>query len=144
MKTLGNQLAETLGPERLTAGLSSAFGALATLIAAVGLYGVLALVVARRTREIGLRMALGARRSTILSMVLKDALSMFGIGLAVGIPCAYLLTRYVSSLLFGVEPIDTFTVAAAGTILAIATACAAVVPALRAGTIDPMQALRHE
>ena len=144
MKTLGSQLAETLGPERLTAGLSSAFGALATLIAAVGLYGVLALVVARRTREIGLRMALGARRTAILYMILKDALGMFVLGLAFGIPCAYLLTRYVSSLLFGVAPIDAFTATVAAVILAAATACAGFVPAHRAGAIDPMHALRHE
>lgn len=144
MKTLGDQLAETLGPERVTAGLSTAFGVLATLLAAVGLYGVLALVVARRTREIGLRIALGARRSSILSMVLKDALGMLALGVALGVPCAYLLTRYVSSLLFGVEPIDGSTATVAAMVLTAATLFAGFLPAHRAGAIDPMHALRHE
>ncbi len=144
MKTLGSQLDETLGPERLTVGLSTAFGALATLLAAVGLYGVLALVVARRTREIGLRLALGARRITILSMVLRDALGILALGIGFGVPCAYLLTRYVSSLLFGVAPIDASTAAVAAVILALATVSAGFVPAYRASAIDPIQALRHE
>ncbi len=86
MKTLENQLDETLGTERLTATLSAAFGALATLLAAVGLYGVMALVVVRRTREIGLRMALGARQGAVLWMVMKEALGLLGVGLALGIP----------------------------------------------------------
>lgn len=144
MKTLRSQLAETLGAERLTATLSTAFGGLATLIAAVGLYGVLALVITRRTREIGLRIALGARRTTILSMVLTDAFGMLGLGLGFGVPCAYLLTRYVSTLLFGVTPIDAWTAAIAAAILAAATILAGVLPARRAGAIDPMQALRHD
>jgi len=144
MKTLENQLDETLGTERLTATLSAAFGALATLLAAVGLYGVMALVVARRTREIGLRMALGARQAAVLWMVLKEALGPLGIGLAVGIPCAYWLSRYVSSQLFGVAPTDLWTALAASVILAAVVAGAGLLPARRASAIDPVQALRHE
>lgn len=144
MKTLGDQLDETLGTERLTATLSAAFGVLATLLAAVGLYGVMALTVARRTREIGLRMALGARQGSLLWMVMKDAFGLLGIGLALGIPCAFLLSRYVSSQLFGVVAADLGTVAVAAVTLAVVAAGAALVPARRASMIDPIQALRHE
>jgi predicted permease len=144
MKTLENQLDETLATERLTATLSAAFGALATILAAVGLYGVMALAVARRTREIGLRMALGAPRGAVLWMVMREALVLFGIGLAVGIPCAYWLSRYVASQLFGVAPADIPTAALASAILAGVTAAAALLPARRASSIDPLQALRHE
>ena len=144
MKTLADQLDETLGSERLSAALTGAFGALATLLAAVGLYGVMALTVARRTREIGLRMALGARRGTLLWMVMKEAFGLLGIGLALGIPCAYLLSRYVSSQLFGVVAADLGTAAVASIILAAVAAGAALVPARRASMIDPIQALRHE
>jgi len=144
MKTLENQLDERLSTERLVATLSAAFGALATVLAAIGLYGVTALAVARRTREIGLRMALGAPRGAVLWMVLKEALDLLGIGLAVGIPCAYLLSRYVSSQLFGVAPTDSGTAAIAAAILAAVAAGAGLLPARRASSIDPIQALRHE
>jgi predicted permease len=144
MKTLEDQLDETLGTERLTAALSAALGVLATVLAAIGLYGVMALTVARRTREIGLRMALGARQGALLWMVMKDAFSLLGIGLAPGIPCAFLLGRYVSSQLFGVVAADLGTVAVAAVTLAVVAAGAALVPARRASMIDPIQALRHE
>jgi predicted permease len=144
MKTLQDQLDETLGTERLTATLSTAFGLLATLLAAVGLYGVMALTVERRTREIGLRMALGARRGALLWMVMRDAFGLVGAGLALGVPCAYLLGQYVSSQLFGVVPADPGTAAAALITLAMVAAGAAFVPARRAGRIDPIQALHHE
>jgi predicted permease len=144
MKTLEDQLDETLGTERLTATLSAAFGVLATLLAAVGLYGVMALTVARRTREIGLRMALGARQGALLWMVMKEAFGLLGIGLALGIPCAYLLSRYVSSQLFGVVAADLGTAAVASIALAAVAAGAALAPARRASLIDPIQALRHE
>ena len=144
MRTLESQLDETLGTERLSATLSVAFGALATLLAAVGLYGVMALTVARRTREIGLRMALGARQSALLWMVMKEALGLLGIGLLLGIPCAYLLGRYVSSQLFGVVAADLGIAAVASFTLTAVAAGAALVPARRASMIDPIQALRHE
>jgi predicted permease len=144
MKTLENQLDETLGAERLTAMLSAVFGALATLLAAVGLYGVMALMVVRRTREIGLRMALGAPQGAVLWMVMKEALGVLGIGLAAGIPCAYWLSRFVSSQLFGVAPADIWTAVLAAAILMAVTSGAGLLPAHRASTIDPIQALRHE
>jgi predicted permease len=144
MKTLENQLDDTLSTERLIAALSAAFGALATLLAALGLYGVMAYVVARRTKEIGLRMALGASQRSVVWMVLRDALALLGTGLAVGAPAAFLLSRYVSSQLFGVKPTDMWTAAAALLILAGVAAGAGWLPARRASSIDPIQALRYE
>jgi predicted permease len=144
MKTLEDQLDETLGTERLTAMLSAAFGVLATILVAVGLYGVMALVVVRRTREIGLRMALGAPQGAVLCMVMREAFGLLGIGLAVGIPCAYWLSRYVSSQLFGVAPTDIRTAVVASVILVVVTAGAGLLPARRASLIDPIRALKHE
>jgi predicted permease len=144
MRTLADQLDETLGTERLTATLSAAFGGLATLLAAVGLYGVMALVVARRTREIGLRMAVGASQRTVLWMVMKEALCLLGIGLAAGVVGAFALSRFVGSQLFGVTPADPRIGAGAVLILVGVTTVAALLPARRASLIDPIGALRHE
>jgi predicted permease len=144
VKTLENQLDETLGTERLTATLSTAFGVLATLLAAVGLYGVMALTVARRTREIGLRMAVGAPRGAVLWMVMKEALVLCGVGLALGIPVAWASSRLVGSSLFGVAPADAWTAASATTILVVVTMVAGLLPARRASMIDPIRALRQE
>jgi predicted permease len=144
MKTLERQLDDTLSTERLIALLSGAFGVLATLLAAMGLYGVMAFVVARRTKEIGLRMALGAQRTEVVWMVMKEALLLVGIGLAVGIPCAYFLSRYVSSQLFSVTPTDLWTALSALAILAAVAAGAGLLPARRASGIDPIRALRYE
>jgi hypothetical protein len=113
MKTLEAQLDETLSTERLIATLSAAFGALATLLAAIGLYGVMAFVVQRRTRELGVRMALGARQGAIMWLVMREVLLLLSIGLAIGVPSAYLLSRFVSSQLFGVQPTDGWTAVAA-------------------------------
>jgi predicted permease len=144
MRTLENQLDETLGTERLIATLSAAFGALATLLAALGLYGVMAFAVARRTREIGLRMALGARRGPVVWMVMREAMTVVAIGLAIGIPVAYALGRLVASQLYGVKPSDPGTAGAALAILSFVAGAAALLPARRASTIDPIQALRYE
>jgi len=144
MKTLATQLDETLSTERLIAVLSMVFGALATVLAALGLYGVMAFVVTRRTKEIGLRMALGAPRSEVLWLVLREVLVLVGAGLAAGIPVAYLLSRYVSAQLFGVAPTDVWTCAAAIAILCMVAAISAFLPARRASAIDPITALRYE
>ena len=144
MKTVESQLDETLATERLIAVLSAAFGALATVLAAIGLYGVMAFVVARRTREIGLRMALGARQGSVVWMVMREVLVLLGIGLAIGVPSAFLLSKYVSSQLFGVQAADAWTAAVALSILVFVAAVAGLIPARRASTIDPIKALRYE
>ena len=144
MRTVENQLDETLGTERLIAALSAAFGVLATLLAAIGLYGVLAFMVARRTKEIGLRMALGAPQGAVVWMVMRETVLLLGVGLAAGIPCVWLLSRYVGSQLFGVKAGDPGTAVAALAILAVVAMGAGLLPARRASGIDPIKALRHE
>lgn len=144
MKTLAAQLDETLGTERLIAVLSAAFGILATLLAALGLYGVMAFVVARRTKEIGLRMALGAPQGTVVWMVMKETLALLGLGLAVGVPAALVLSRYVQSQLFGVKPADIASAAIAVLILGSVAALSGWIPARRASAIDPIKALHYE
>jgi predicted permease len=144
MKTVDRQLDETLSTERLIAALSASFGVLATVLAALGLYGVMAFVVARRTREIGLRMALGAPRSQVVAMVLRETLTLVIAGLAVGVPTALLTGRYVSKQLYGVQPADFVSAAVALLVLALVAVCAGLIPARRASTIDPIQALRYE
>lgn len=144
MKTLERQLDETLGNERLTATLSATFGGLATVLAAIGLYGVVALTVARRTREIGLRKALGAGQRSVLWMVMKEALALLAAGIGLGLPAAWLLGRLLASQLFGVAPASAGMAAAACLVLAVVTTAAALLPARRAAAIDPIQALHHE
>jgi ABC-type antimicrobial peptide transport system permease subunit len=128
----------------MIAVLSAAFGILATVLAAIGLYGVMAFVVARRTREIGLRMALGAPRGLVVWIVMRETILLVAAGLAIGIPSALLTSRYVSTQLFGVAPTDVGAAAAALVILAVVAAGAGFLPARRASTIDPIQALRYE
>jgi predicted permease len=144
MKTLERQLDETLSTERLIAMLSAAFGVLATVLAAIGLYGVMAFVVARRTKEIGLRMALGAPQGTVVWMVMRETAILVGIGLALGVPADWLLSRYLATQLYGVKATDLWTAAAALGILALVAAGAGFLPARRASGIDPIQALRYE
>jgi putative ABC transport system permease protein len=134
----------TLVIERLVAQVSTAFGLLAVLIAAVGLYGVLAYSVGRRRREIGLRIAVGARPGTIERMFLKESLTLLAFGVIVGVPAALVMTRLVSSMLFGLSPHDPTSIGVALTALTMATVAAAYLPARRAAGIDPVIALREE
>jgi ABC-type antimicrobial peptide transport system permease subunit len=143
-KTLQMQLDETLSTERLIAWLSVIFGVLATVMAALGLYGVMAFMVSRLTKEIGLRMALGAQQLTVVWLVLREMLLLLAFGLFIGIPCAYLLSRYVASQLFGVAPTDLWSAFSAIAILAAVAGLSGFVPARRASSIDPITALRHE
>jgi predicted permease len=142
--SLDERVARSLRNERLLASLSTAFAALATLLAMVGLYGVMAYTVSRRTREIGIRIALGARASQVATRIVQEAGLVVVTGLAMSAPLVWWLGRYVRSQLYGIEPGDPWTLglAAAG-MVAIATLAAAI-PARRAACIDPMTALRDE
>jgi predicted permease len=144
VKTLGNQLDDSLVEERLLASLSSMFGALALLLACVGLYGLMAYTVNRRTGEIGIRMALGAERGQIARMVLRETLLLVSSGLAIGIPAAIAASRLISSQLFGLRPNDPFTILAACVVMSAVTVLASYLPARRAASVDPMRALRSE
>jgi predicted permease len=144
LKTLAGQLDETLLTERLIAMLSAGFGLLATLLAAIGLYGVMAFVVARRTREMGLRMALGAHPGMVVRLVMREVLTLLAIGLAIGVPSAIALGRLVASQLYGVQASDPSTVAASLVLLVAVASLAGFIPARRASRIDPILALRYE
>ncbi len=144
MRTLEMQLDETLSTERLIASLATVFAALASVLAALGFYGVMSYNVVRRTREIGLRMALGAPRGDVIWMVLREALWLLALGLIVGVPCAYLMARCTSSLLFGVPPTALWVYAGALIYLGFVAVAASILPARRASGIDPLTALRHE
>jgi predicted permease len=148
MSTLADEVAGALSRERLVATLSGLFGALALLLAAVGLYGLMAFAVVQRRGELGVRMALGADRRTVLRMIMRDALRLVLVGLAIGIPAALLAGRLasheMSSLLFGVAPGDPITLAGAAAVLLAVAAAAAYLPAARAARIDPIEALRAE
>jgi ABC-type antimicrobial peptide transport system permease subunit len=134
----------SLGTDRLITMLSSCFGGLALLLASIGLYGVMSYAVARRTNEIGIRMALGARRSNVLRLVLGHGSKLAFLGVAVGIVAALGLTRFLSSLLFDVKPTDPLTYTAVSVVLGGVALLASYIPALRATKVDPMVALRYE
>jgi predicted permease len=144
MRTLESRLDQTLLTERLIAMLSAGFGGLATVLAAIGLYGVMAFVVVRRTKEIGVRMALGAGRRSVVWMVMKEVLLLLGIGLAIGVPAAMALGRFVSAQLYGVQANDPWVAAIAVLLLTAIATFAGLVPARRASRIDPILALRYE
>jgi predicted permease len=142
--TLEQQFDDTISQERIVTTLCGFFGVLALLLAAIGLYGVMAHSVARRIREIGIRMALGARRGEVLWLILRDVAWMIGIGALIGLPAAFGLTRLVSSFLYGLTPQDPLSIAGSTLALIAITALAGYIPARRATAIDPMVALRHE
>ncbi len=143
LRTVDDQLDRALQNERLLAALAVAFAALALLLAAVGLYGVTSFVVAGRTREIGIRMALGATRSGAWWMVVRDTSRLVLLGIAVALPCAWGLGRLVESQLFGVTALDARTIVGGALVVALAALVAAAVPARRASNLNPVQALRH-
>lgn len=144
VKTVERQIEETHYIERLFARLSATFAGLATLIAAVGLYGVAAFSVARRTREIGIRMALGAQRGGIFQMVLREALALAAAGVLVGAPLALAIGKLIESQLYGVPPIDLSVSVGAVMALLMVSALAGYLPAYRATQISPVDALRQE
>jgi predicted permease len=144
MKTIETQMQDSLITERLVATLSSFFGILATLLAAIGLYGVMAFLVAQRTREIGVRIALGAASRDVVWLVMKEVVVLTGIGIAIALAGAWALTRTVKSQLYGIEPHDPLTIAGAILAIAIVALLAGYVPARRATLVDPIRALRWE
>lgn len=137
-------IGRSLSVERLTAMLSAVFALLATLLAAMGLYGVMAYSVARRTREIGIRMALGAEQRNVLWLVMRDCARLTVVGLAIGLPLALASSRFLESQLFDVPPADVATVLAAMAVLAAVAVAAGYAPARRAVKISPVRALRYE
>jgi ABC-type antimicrobial peptide transport system permease subunit len=143
-RTLDEQIDRLVRPERMVASLSTAFGFLATLLSAIGLYGVMAFVVNRRTREIGIRIALGAEKRSVLWLVLKDVARMAAAGTAVGLVLALALARFVESQLFGVTSRDWLTLGGAVVVLTAVTFLAGYLPARRAALTNPTQALRYE
>jgi len=143
-RTLDEQVRRSLSTERMLATLTASFGALALLLALVGLYGVIAFAVTQRTREIGIRMALGATRSATVWLVLRDALLMVGAGVSFALPCVWALGRVVESQLYDVTPTDPTAMAAATLLLVGASIGAAMIPARRAAVVNPTDALRCE
>jgi predicted permease len=142
--SLDYQVAGNFNQERLIARLTTLFGVLALVLASVGLYGITAYSVARRTSEIGLRMALGANRGNVVALVLRGASIQVGLGLAIGIPVALLGGHFMSSQLYGVRTYDPFTLAVAVLVLSAFAAVAGIIPARRAASVEPMNALRTE
>lgn len=144
LRTLERQIERSLLAERLIASLSTAFGILATLLAVIGLYGVMAYTVARRTREIGLRMALGAVAGDVTWLVMREVLVLVGTGVILGLIGAWGLTRVVQNQLYGVTPNDPLTVLAAAFMLGLVALLAGYIPARRATRVNPVTALRYE
>ncbi len=144
MRTMEQQISNSLLIERLIANLSAVFGFLATVLAVIGLYGVMAYTVARRTREIGIRMALGAFQGDVIWMVMREVLVLVAIGIGAGLAAAIVLSKFVQAQLYGVTGQDPMTIALAGLLLAAAACAAGYIPALRASRVDAMRALRYQ
>ena len=144
LQPLTTLLASTLGRPRLVAGLLSVFAAAGVLLTVVGLYGVVAVRVRQREREIGIRMALGATGRAMATAVVGQGLRQAGIGLLIGVPAALALTRLMGSLVYGVSPRDPLTFAALPLLLAVVAAAACYLPARRAARVDPVVAIRSD
>jgi predicted permease len=144
VRTMHEQIRNRLNQDRLIARLVSFFGAVALILACIGLYGVMAHGVARRTNEIGIRMALGAKGGNIAWMVLRETMVLVVAGLALGVPAALLSARLISTQLFGMSPTDPLTLIGAGVVLTVVALLAGYIPARRASRVDPLTALRYE
>jgi ABC-type antimicrobial peptide transport system permease subunit len=142
--TMERQVDESLFVDRLVAALSAGFGALATLLAAIGLYGVMAYMVVRRTREIGIRMALGAGRREVLRLVMKEVVALGAIGIGIAVAASLGMGRLIESQLLGVSARDPGVIIGATVALASVALLAGLLPALRATRVDPLTALRYE
>ncbi len=144
MRTTEQQIDNLLTTDRLIASLSAVFGFLATLLAIIGLYGVMAYTVARRTREIGIRMALGAGQNGVIWMVMREVLMLVSIGVMIGVPTAWALSKLIETQLFGLKGRDPVTMAIAAIGLGLVACAAGYIPAFRASRVDPLNALRYE
>jgi putative ABC transport system permease protein len=144
LRTLEEQVARTIRQDRIVLQLAASFAAIATVLAMLGLYGVMAYSVTRRTREIGIRLALGAGTARIRSMVMRELLVILAVGLLLGVPAALALSRLTESQLFGVKAYDVSVVLGAVSALAAAAFLAAYLPARRATRVNPTEALRYE
>jgi len=144
IESMERQLDQSLAQERLIATLSAFFGALALLLASIGLYGVMSYTVAQRTNEIGIRLALGATRAGVLGMILRESILLVTLGIVIGVPASLAATRLISAMLFGVSASDPSTVTAAAALMIAVTLLAGYLPARRASSVDPMLALRYE
>ena len=144
IRTMEEQVDRSVSNERALAMLAASFSGLALLMTAVGLYGVLAFAISQRTREIGVRMALGAQRASVVVLVMREMALTAVIGVAVALPAAFGLSRLLVSQLYGVQPGDPITLLACVLATALMVALAAAIPARRAASVDPMQALRSE
>ena len=141
---MSDQFDNNIAQERMLTTLCGFFGGLAVLLAGIGLYGVMAFSVTRRTAEIGIRMALGARRGDVQWLVLRQSLVLAALGILVGIPAALALTNLIKKLLYGVKPNDPASLAAAVIVMIAVAAVAAWIPARRASRVDPIAALKYE
>jgi ABC-type antimicrobial peptide transport system permease subunit len=142
--TLDTIIGDTLLRERLLAGIGGVFAFLGLLLAAIGLFGLLNYSVTRRTKELGIRAALGARPPSLIVLVLKDLLVLIAAGLAAGVACSFALMTFIRSLLFGVHPVDPLVMITGAVVFLAAALIAGGLPASRVASIDPMIALRHD
>jgi len=144
VRTQDEQIAADLIQERVFVTLTSGFGVLALALACVGIYGIMAYSVANRRNEIGIRMALGAQPRQVRGMILRESTWLAAAGIVAGVGAALMLTRLVKSMLYGIQPDDPLTMAAAVSILLVVALAASWIPARRAAGVQPMEALRHE
>jgi len=144
MNTLASQRDADLSRERVLGFLSGLFSLLALLLASIGIYGLTAYSVASRTHEVGIRLAMGARKRNVLGLFLREGVLLVGVGIAIGVPLALAAARVLASLLYGLPPHDPATFIGCAALLALAGAAASLIPAARAAAQDPARALRHE
>ena len=142
--TLHEQVARSTTNQRLVAQLSTFFGLLAVFLSCIGIYGLMSYVVTRRTNEIGIRMALGAERSQVLWLVMRESLWLVALGIAIGVPVALAGNRLVKSMLFGLQASDPVSLLAGVAVLLVVAGLAGYLPARRASLVDPMVSLRYE
>jgi putative ABC transport system permease protein len=144
VKSMEQRVADTLAPQRFQLLLIGTFAAMAVILAALGVYGVMAYLVTRRTREIGIRMAIGARPEQVRGQILRESLALAATAVAAGVAGAWGLTRYLAAMLYGVTPLDGVTFSAAALVLVAVAMAASLLPARKASRVDPVVALREE